>query len=68
MYQRYGVFFLLHLFLKRYTDFEQETTESYQPPEANPMAGVGAGTGPAGAPPMPHPVLSSGKDPFCMEI
>lgn len=62
------VFFLLHIFLKGYADFEQGTTESYQPPEANPIAEAGAGTGPAAASPMPHPVLSSGKDPFCMEI
>ncbi|OJJ87133.1 uncharacterized protein ASPGLDRAFT_32855 [Aspergillus glaucus CBS 516.65] len=43
-------------------DVSEETTESYQPPEANPIAEAGAGTGPAAASPMPHPVLSSVQD------
>ncbi|EYE97846.1 uncharacterized protein EURHEDRAFT_472133 [Aspergillus ruber CBS 135680] len=43
-------------------DVLEDTTESYQPPEANPIAEAGTGTGPADATPMPHPVLSSVQD------
>lgn len=68
MYLRHGVFPFSHVLLDGYTDSKQEVTESYKPPKANLIAEAGTGTGPAAAPPMPHPVLSSGKDPFCMEI
>ncbi|BCR85088.1 uncharacterized protein ACHE_20546S [Aspergillus chevalieri] len=43
-------------------DMPEETTESYQPPEANPIAEAGTGTAPAAAPTMPQPVLSSVQD------
>lgn len=55
------VLFLLHVSLKGFADFEKESTQLYQPPEVNPITEAEAGAASAAAPPMPHPVLSSGK-------